>query len=381
MRPVRPDVLLAGLVGGTGGASRLMLELAVRLDARGLRTRIVVPDFETTRAYVERCRARDVNAEWTPWLHPRGGALAGLLDAARFVRGFRAPVVHYHFSENFAHHQLLRAMDLLKPPPALATVHSPYEEPAPGARMALRWAESAPRHFHRVICVAEWARRLQIAYGLPAAMVGRISNGVDLERMRSGTAARARAELGVGPDVPLISVIARIASQKRPVEAVHAFAGLAAEYPDARLLFVGSGELEGAVSAAAAAAGLGARVHLLGQRADVADWLAATDVWLLPTEREGFSVGVIEAMAAGRAIASTRCPGNDEVLVDGRNALVVPVGDVTAMTAAIRRLLANPPLRDELGRAARADAEPYSLDAMADAYIACYDEMRKLSSV
>ena len=63
------------------------------------------------------------------------------------------------------------------------------------------------------------------------------------------------------------------------------------------------------------------RVRLVGYQTNVPDWLAAATVWILPTERENFSVAALEAMAAGCAVASTICPGNAEVLLDGVNSL------------------------------------------------------------
>lgn len=366
------DVLLPGVVGGTGGASRLMLELATRLTARGLRVKVVVPELDTARIFAEQCRAQGIAAECTPWLLPRQERLAGLADAVRFLRRYRAPVVHYHLSDNVPSHLVLRAMDMLRPSRAFVTLHSPSEIPLPGTPMARRWAAAAPRHFNRVICVSERARRLQVAYGLPNTLVQRIANGVDLAQIAVGDAARARRVLGVDADVPIVTVIARVAPQKRPLDAVASFAAIAAEFPDAQLVFIGSGPLETAVRKAAADAGLGPRVRLLGQRTDIADWLAASTVWLLPTETEGFSVAVIEALAAGCAIVSTDCPGNDEVLENGCNAVVVPVGDVVAISAALRRLLSDAALRSHLGEAARRTAEMYSLDGMVDAHVACY---------
>lgn len=349
-----------------------MLELATRLTTRGLRVKIVVPDYDTTRVFVENCRAHGVAAECTPWLLPRESRLVRLADVARFLHKYRAPIVHYHLSDNVPNHLALHAMDVLRPSRAFVTLHSPSDEPSPGTRMARRWAAAAPRHFHKVICVSERARRLQVAYGLPNTLVQRIANGVDLAQIALGDAARARRVLGVDADVPIVTVIARVAPQKRPLDAIASFAAVASEFPDALLVFVGSGPLEDEVRKAAAEAGLGQRVRLLGHRTDIADWLAATTVWLLPTETEGFSVAVIEALAAGCAIVSTDCAGNDEVLDNGVNAVVVPVGDIIAISGALRRLLSDAALRARLGDAARRTAEAYSLDGMVDAHMACY---------
>jgi glycosyltransferase involved in cell wall biosynthesis len=117
------------------------------------------------------------------------------------------------------------------------------------------------------------------------------------------------------------------------------------------------------------------RIHFAGFQRNVQDWLAAASIWILPTESENFSLAVLEALAAGMAIVSTRCPGNDEVLVDGQNALVTEVGDVTALACAIRRLHLDGDLRRELGEEARRTAEQHSLEKMAGEVIQCYESI------
>ena len=129
----------------------------------------------------------------------------------------------------------------------------------------------------------------------------------------------------------------------------------------------------GAVRSAARDARLSDRVHVMGHREDVPDWLAASTVWMLPTERENFSLAVLEALAAGCAILSTPCSGNDEVLADGVNALVHPVGDVAVARAHLRTLLSDPELRTLLSINARATASHYGVARMAARYRAVYE--------
>lgn len=367
-----PDVLLVGFVGGTGGASAVMLNLAVGLIARGISTRIVVPAWDTTAGYAERCRAEGVAVERTRLLMPRSPRALHLADALRFVSRYTAPVVHYHLSDNALDHMFLRAIRWLRPPPPFVSVHSPEDDLPPDSHMARLWARSAAHSLSAVIVVSEAMRARQLRAGVPDHKLRLIYNGVDLERFGSGDAAVARRALGVGPEAPLIVFSSRVAAQKRPLDAVEVFRRLAPEFPDARLVLVGSGPLEQGVAAAVAAGGLGARVHMVGQQSNVADWLAAATVWLLPTETEGFAVAVIEAMAAGCAIVSTRCEGNNEILVDGTNALLADVGDVDVLTGATRRLLSNEALRRELGERGRADSARYSVSRMVTEHLDCY---------
>jgi glycosyltransferase involved in cell wall biosynthesis len=191
-----------------------------------------------------------------------------------------------------------------------------------------------------------------------------IRNAIDVERFGAGDPAVARRVLGLPDDAALVLFCSRLDPQKRPVEAVEAFGQVAEEFPRAHLVCVGSGSEEGRVMARAADLGISSRVHLAGYRTDVPDWLAAATVWLLPTERENFSVALLEALAAGCPVVTTDCPGNDEVLVHGENAITFTVGDVNGAANGLRQLLADPVLRERLSAAGRRTASQHSASAM-----------------
>jgi glycosyltransferase involved in cell wall biosynthesis len=179
----------------------------------------------------------------------------------------------------------------------------------------------------------------------------------------------------MGPNDPLVVFLARIAPQKRPLEALRIVNGLVKEFPSMQLAFVGEGIQREAVVEEATRLGISARVHFVGYQTNVADWLAAATVWLLPTERENFSLGVLEALAAGCPVLSTTCSGNDEVLVDGKNALTFGVGDVSAATIALRRLLRDSTLREKLSANAKMTARLYTPELMVARYEALYSRV------
>jgi glycosyltransferase involved in cell wall biosynthesis len=256
------------------------------------------------------------------------------------------------------------------------TLHDPYADPPAGSPAARRWARDA-RVFSHVICVSQEGYERQLRYGVPSESLRLVYNGVDVRRFGTGRGDRVRTRLGIGAGTPLVVVSSRLAPQKRPLDALAAFARVAAELPDARLVFLGDGPLAPAVRQEAARLSLSDRVCLPGHQFDVPDWLAAATVWLLPTESEGFSLAVVEAMAAGCAIVSTVCPGNTEVLVDDENALLTAVGDVEAMARALRLALHDGGVRARLGAAARRRAAGYSQDRMVDLHLQCYAEARR----
>jgi glycosyltransferase involved in cell wall biosynthesis len=224
-----------------------------------------------------------------------------------------------------------------------------------------------------VVSPSAHGARFQIRCGVPAALVTTIRNSIDVDGFGHGDPDAARAALQIGPDDQVVLFCSRLDAQKRPAEAVEIFAAVAAEFPRATMVFIGQGDEEDLVRAEAARRDVADRVRLMGYQTNIPSWLAAATVWLLPTERENFSVAVLEALAAGCAVLSTSCEGNDEVLVDGENALTFAVGDVPTAIGGLRALLSDPALRQRLGQAGRATAQNYTVKNMVSSYLALYD--------
>jgi glycosyltransferase involved in cell wall biosynthesis len=105
-----------------------------------------------------------------------------------------------------------------------------------------------------------------------------------------------------------------------------------------------------------AASGLGARLRRLGYRADVADVLAAADVFVLPSHFEGLPMSVIEAMLTGLPVVATDIRGPREQVVDGETGLLVPPAAPAPLATALARLVHDTALRARMGAAGRARA-------------------------
>jgi glycosyltransferase involved in cell wall biosynthesis len=144
--------------------------------------------------------------------------------------------------------------------------------------------------------------------------------------------------------------------------------------PSWRATIAGDGNVE-AARVAAREAGLADRVDIPGWVGpeQVAELIANADIMVLPSFHENLPISVIEAMAAGLAIVATPVGAVEDIITDEVNGLLVPPGDVDALTLALQRLVADPALRARLGKAAldvhrtRLDMEPY-LGAITDAW-------------
>lgn len=176
-------------------------------------------------------------------------------------------------------------------------------------------------------------------------------NGVDGLRFRPDAAARerVRVQAAIPPDAVLFLYLGRLARDKGLLDLARAFAGVDAAW----MLMVGpdedgiAGELRAACGAAAG------RLRFLGHTAEPEQYMAAADVFVLPSYREGFGSVILEAAAAGVPAIATRIYGVTDAVVEGKTGLLVPVRDPDALADCMRRLGRDAPLREEMGRAAR----------------------------
>ena len=212
----------------------------------------------------------------------------------------------------------------------------------------------------------------------PAARKVRvIPNGVDLARFtpRRPSAALGTA-LGIPPSAPVVLSIGRFVAEKGQRHLLEAAARMERTKPGVHWVLVGAGELEGELRAQARRLGLEARVHFTGWRADIPDVLALGDVFVLPSEREGFGRVLVEAMALARAVVATDVGGVPEIVVDGQTGILVPSAAPAPLADAVQALLDDPARAARLGAAGRARAEStFSLAAHVAAVERVYAEI------
>jgi glycosyltransferase involved in cell wall biosynthesis len=203
--------------------------------------------------------------------------------------------------------------------------------------VACRIAEAAAGAQACFAVSAALCERFAAVAGLPRARIVQARNGVDLERFRPGDAAAARAQLGLPAQGRLLLGVGRLVPGKGFLAAARALAALPA---DVGLLLIGEGPEQQAIADAA-----GARVHFLGARTpdEVATAYRACDLFVLPSEREGWPNVVTEALASGLRVVATAVGGIPEILggptVDPRLGALVPPGDDMALAAALRAAL------------------------------------------
>jgi glycosyltransferase involved in cell wall biosynthesis len=160
----------------------------------------------------------------------------------------------------------------------------------------------------------------------------------------------------------LLLFVGRLVPQKDVSLLLEAVAGLASRHMGLRLICVGDGPEAPALRERARRMGLDDRVWWVGARSrpDIARFMAAADVVVLPSRYEGYARVLMEAAAAGRPIACTDVGGVEEAVRDGETGMVVPVGDARALQAALDALLGDPYRARRMGEAGRAGMREFA---------------------
>ena len=202
--------------------------------------------------------------------------------------------------------------------------------------------------------------------GLDAARVDSVPTGIDTATFAPLSRAAARRELGLPDAAPLAGIVATLRSWKGHRYLVDAMPRLRRR--DARLVIVGDGPQRGALEAQVAQLGLGERVLFAGQRTDVACWLAALDVFVLPSyANEGVPQALLQAMLVGVPCVTTDAGAIPEIARHGETACIVPREDAVALAAAIDGVLDDPAASAAIAERARAFVLPrFGIDTMLD---------------
>ncbi len=203
-----------------------------------------------------------------------------------------------------------------------------------------------------------------------------IYNGVDSEPFESAQSQRTvvRRRLGLKDHEPVVIVVANLIPYKGHAELIRAAKQVITTIPESRFLLVGEDrgilkDLENQVNAM----GISERVMFLGQRNDIPQLLAASDLSVLASHEEGFSNVVLESMAAGLPVIATDVGGNREAVLDGVTGWLVPPGDPAAMAEKIILTLRDLSVAKIQGDRGRMRVkQQFTVEQMVDAHLKLY---------
>ncbi len=355
-----------------GGAERVVADLARRLDRRRFRPLVACLNFKGQLA-------APLEAEGIPVFALDKRPRLDLRVLARLVtlmRRERVDVVHTHLWTSSLWGRL--AALLARVPVRVVTEHN-----LDTWRRA--WHLAADRLLARAtddfIFVSEAvAQFYRSRLGLPPGRGRVVLNAVErppLDRLPDARAARAA--LGLDGARHVVGAVGRLEERKGHAFLLEAMKRVVEAEPGARGLIVGDGKERERLTSLAERLGLGDRVRLVGYWPDLAEALAAIDVFVLPSLMEGHPLAILEAMATARPIVATAVGGTAEAIDDGVNGILVPPADPEALAGAILGLLRDPDRGSRLGQAARKTLEEkFSLEASVRAneevYLACLEK-------
>jgi glycosyltransferase involved in cell wall biosynthesis len=192
--------------------------------------------------------------------------------------------------------------------------------------------------------------------GVSASRIETIHHGLEPEAPAPDPDA-LRRDLGIAPEETLVGMAGRLLESKGMRQGLEAVARIRGSHPRCRLVIAGDGPLRETLRTGAKDLGLGSSTHFLGWREDVPQIMAALDVFLMPSLREGFGIVLLEAMAAGVPVVASAAGAAREVVRNGETGFVVEPGDVGGLASGLDRLLGDADLRRRMGRMARARVE------------------------
>jgi L-malate glycosyltransferase len=371
MSKARHNLCLFCWCFGHGGTEHQFVEIVTRLDRR--KYNLTVACLRRDGVFYE--QIRDAGLRVVEF--PQRGSLIRTAQSAwewvRFVRQEQIQLVHtFDFYTTVFGAPLARLAGVPMVLTSRRDLGVMWSRPQ---RLMLRGA------FHLSDCIvanSEAARGGLIAEEkLPASRVRVLWNGVDLNRYSSnGHSAQKRRELGYSSDELLVGTISNLRGEKGHRTLLEAVAIIVKRIPRARFLLVGTGELEAELKQTVQEKGLTKYVSFLGRRADVPELLGAMDLLVLPSSSESLPNVVLEAMSVSRAVVASGMGGCNELIESGRTGQLVPPQNPEKLADAVIRLLEQPQLREEMGKAGRRRAETeFDIRVAVKRLEAIYDEL------
>lgn len=364
---MRPTVCLFTDSLEPSGVGEHMLSLAGELHGR-YRMSFVCPPTPAGLPLLERAAAMDV--ETLALEEERGEAHRRRLGD--WFRARAVDVFHGHAGIAWEGHDGIYAARDAGVPAVLRTEHLPYLLTDSGQREDHR---RLVRAVDRLVCVSRHQYSTFVAAGVPTASLRVVRNGINPALSRPHQ-REVRRRLGVSSDARLILTTGRLTEQKGHRYLAEAAPTVVGRAPDVHFVWVGEGILEGELRARVRQLGMEGHVSFLGRRADAAEILAASALFVLPSLFEGLPLVVLEAMAAGVPVVGTRGCGTAEAVADRVTGRLVDPGDAAVLAEAILDVLEAPIRARRWGEAGRQRFErEFRASRMAAETAAVYGEL------
>ena len=228
----------------------------------------------------------------------------------------------------------------------------------------------------RYIAISTAVKDALVKDGVEAGRISLVHSGVDPERFLDGDAEQARRDLGVPQDAPLVGTLAHFGWHKSLETLIAAAYPLLTKVPSAWVAILGDGDLRPQLVAEREKSPVHERILMPGFRPNVADFLAAFDVFVMPSIMEGLCTSIMDAFCVGVPVVASRAGGIPELVEDEVTGLLSTPGDPDSLADALARMLTTPDLAREVTAAAQQKVlARFTHDAMVEGTLGVYQEL------
>ena len=335
---------------GIGGAEKHLLDLCLQQQAAGLQVCVALP---ATGALSVALQNHGIayhlirkGSRWDPLV---------LWSLRKVIQRVQPDLVHAHMPKSAS-----MAGYAYPAIPCVVTAHNIVKHLGPFRRC---------RH---VICVSEKVRDSLCQLGYPERMASVIYNAVNTQLFHTGHRDQLRLKFGWQEQL-IVLCVARLVPAKGQQYAVEALVQLTAKFANLQLVLVGAGPDQDKLTRLANKLGVTAHLSFFGERSDVPELLAASDIYLQPSLKEGFCIAFLEAMATGLVCIGTNTGAIPNMLESGVNGLLIEPGDTQAIVDALCWLAIDLERSANFKLAAKTTAETkFSLEKQANDTLKVY---------
>ncbi|MFC1993394.1 glycosyltransferase [Chloroflexota bacterium] len=223
-----------------------------------------------------------------------------------------------------------------------------------------------------ICCSRGIADDLVTQFKIPCHKIRVIYTPVDIEHVSNLSVEEVGHPYFASKEVPIIIAVGRLAVEKGYPYLITAFAQVVSKF-SCRLVILGDGKEQDSLVALVRQLGIERHVDFLGFQKNPFKYMAHSDIFVLSSLWEGLALVIVEAMACGIPVISTRCnSGTSEVITDGVNGILAPVADENALADAILQLLKDKELSAKLAQAGRKRAEDFTVEKITKEYEALF---------
>ncbi len=290
---------------------------------------------------------------------------------SRVIRQLEPQIVHAHDSHAVA--MAASALSMAAPKPCPPLVMSRRVDFHIRKNALSRWKYNQVDCF---ICASDAIRQMLIADGVAEDRAVVVHDGVEIGRIDALPAASIHETFWLPHQAPVVANAAALVPHKGQRHLVEAAALVVREFPDARFVIFGDGELREALDRQIKSHNLEKHVLLAGFRTDVISLCKTIDLFAMSSVSEGLGSALLDAMACRKAVVGTTAGGIPEAVVHERTGLLVPPRDDKALADAIARLLGDAETRTRFGEAGRARVEEqFSAAMLVSGVLAVYERL------